>query len=116
MNIKVNVKEKLTKINESMKEIGEFNPKWMQSFQKFIFETEKAGALSKKFKELIAVALSVKSQCDRCITWHVANALQAGATKEEILEASLVAVVMSGGPGLMYLEDVLNSIEDLNSK
>lgn len=82
-------------------------------FWEFYESKQKDGALSAKFKELIGVALSVKAQCERCIVWHVKNAIDLGATRQEILEACEVAVVMSGGPGLMYLEDVQRALKDL---
>ena len=112
----MDTKEKLGAIQHHMKEVGTINSEWMNSFQAFMKESKKSGALSTKFKELIGVALSVKGQCDRCISWHVANALKAGATKDEVIEASMVAVVMSGGPGLMYMEDVMKAINDLTEK
>lgn len=112
----MNAKEKVGAIMKHMQNMGQINPEWMESFQNFMQQTKKEGALSNKMKELIGIALSVKGQCDRCIAWHVQKALTAGATKEEIVEASLVAVVMSGGPGLMYMEDVMKAIEDLSEE
>lgn len=60
------------------------------------------GALSRKIKELIFVALSVQEHCTYCIAHHVHGAMQAGATAEEIYEAAQVAVAMGGGPSLAY--------------
>ena len=94
-----------------MKNIGMANPQWMGAFQKFMQESKKEGSLSYKIKQIIGVALSVKGQCERCITWHVQKAMEAGATKSEILEACFVAVMMGGGPALMYMEDVTKAIE-----
>ncbi|TFH29352.1 MAG: carboxymuconolactone decarboxylase family protein, partial [Promethearchaeota archaeon] len=65
-----------------------------------------------KMKEIIGVAVSVKAQCERCIVWHMKSALDLGATKEEILEAAEVAVMMGGGPALMYMEDVITTIAE----
>ena len=57
----------------------------------------------KKVKELIAVALSVNAHCPWCISYHVNEALKAGATPDEIREAAWVAVLMGGGPNLSYM-------------
>jgi AhpD family alkylhydroperoxidase len=43
----------------------------------------KAGKLSAKFKEIIAVAVAHATQCPYCIDVHTKNAVKAGATKAE---------------------------------
>ena len=45
--------------------------------------------------------------------YYVNKALEAGATVEEILEASMVALKMGGGPGLMHITWVLDALKDL---
>ena len=66
-----------------------------------------AGALSCKEKELISVAIGLNLRCKYCVVIHVYEALKAGATKEEIKEAGLVAVSMGGGPVLTYFSTLL---------
>jgi AhpD family alkylhydroperoxidase len=60
------------------------------------------GALDKKFKELIAVAIGVVAGCDGCIASHTQGAARAGATKEEAAEAIGVSILMHGGPATIY--------------
>ncbi len=60
------------------------------------------GALDGKTKELIALAISVKVQCDGCIASHARGAARAGATREEAAEAIGVAILMGGGPSTVY--------------
>lgn len=60
------------------------------------------GALDKKTKELIAVALSVAARCDPCIGFHMQALAKLGASRQELDEALGVAVYMGGGPSLMY--------------
>lgn len=60
------------------------------------------GALDAKTKELLALAISVTVRCDGCIAYHVHDALEAGASRAEILEAVGVAVLMGGGPSVVY--------------
>lgn len=62
----------------------------------------KGGALDAKTKELIAAALGLAARCDYCIVHHVYEALKAGATREELIEAAYTTVGMSGGPTLTY--------------
>ena len=56
------------------------------------------GALSTKMKELIAVGISVKADCESCMQWHIDRAARAGATMHEVLEAVEVGIEMGGGP------------------
>ncbi|WP_203652157.1 carboxymuconolactone decarboxylase family protein [Secundilactobacillus yichangensis] len=60
------------------------------------------GVLDAKTKELMAVAVAISIRCDGCITDHVYNAVKAGATEDEINETVKVAMMMSGGPGVIY--------------
>jgi len=60
------------------------------------------GAVSATTKKLIFIALAVQQKCSYCIVHHVHEALQAGLSREEILEATQVAVAMGGGPSLAY--------------
>jgi AhpD family alkylhydroperoxidase len=60
------------------------------------------GALARKTKELIALAIAVSKQCDGCIAAHARSAARAGATESEVAEALGVAIAMNGGPGTVY--------------
>jgi AhpD family alkylhydroperoxidase len=61
-----------------------------------------SGALDKKVKELIAVAIGVVAGCDGCIASHTQGAARAGASKEEAAEAIGVSILMHGGPATIY--------------
>lgn len=56
------------------------------------------GDLSKKAKELIAVGISVVINCESCMQLHIEQAVEAGATQREVLEAVEVGIEMGGGP------------------
>lgn len=90
----------------------EWNPQ-TSAFLNLMNATESHGSLSSKFKELIAISISVVVKCEWCIDFHVKSALDKGATKEEIMEASWVAVLMGGGPALMYMQYVQNALDKL---
>ncbi len=91
--------------------MGKEHPDKMQAFHNFMQQVEKPGALDKKTKELIAISLSVKSQCAYCIDFHVKKALSMGITKQEIMEAAWVAVLMGGGPSFMYMQEVIKACD-----
>lgn len=61
-----------------------------------------SGALDKKVKELIAVAIGVVAGCDGCIASHAQAAARAGATRQEAAEAIGVAFLMRGGPATIH--------------
>jgi AhpD family alkylhydroperoxidase len=60
------------------------------------------GALERKTKELIALAIGVVEGCDGCIASHGQAAARAGATRQEAAEAIGVAFLMHGGPATIH--------------
>jgi|SRR6185436_7485653 AhpD family alkylhydroperoxidase len=60
------------------------------------------GAIPRKYRELIAIAVGVTTQCPYCIEAHAKGAKAAGATREEIVEATLVAAAIRAGSGTMH--------------
>jgi len=60
------------------------------------------GAIPKKYRELIAVAVACTTQCPYCIEAHAKGAKSAGATREEIVEASLVAAALRAGGATLH--------------
>ena len=69
------------------------------------------GALPKKTKELIAVGISVKIDCESCMQWHIQQAAAAGATMREVLEAVEVGIEMGGGPATVSARFALEIIQ-----
>lgn len=107
-------KELLAEFGVSVQKIMKYTPDQREGFRSFYKEVMKAGALDVKTKELIAVGTAVTSGCEGCIAAHVKGALEAGANKQEILEAAWVAVMMGGGPALSYIQCVLKALEDFS--
>ena len=60
------------------------------------------GALDRRTKELIALAIGVAEGCDGCIASHGQAAARAGATRQEAAEAIGVAFLMHGGPATIH--------------
>jgi AhpD family alkylhydroperoxidase len=60
------------------------------------------GALDRKTKELIAMAIGVVEGCDGCVASHGQAAARAGATCQEAAEAIGVAFLMHGGPATIH--------------
>lgn len=74
-----------------------------------------AGALDVKTKELIALSIGISTRCLDCIGFHVKAAIRAGATRDEVAEAASVAVVMGGGPAMMYAAKALDAYDALST-
>ncbi len=61
-----------------------------------------AGALDKKTKELIALAIACAIRCEYCIDSHTQKAKAFGATPQEVAEAIHVATVVNAGSTISY--------------
>ena len=76
-------------------------------------EVYKDAALSKKVKRLIALGIALIARCVNCIVGQTMRALEAGATKEEILETISVNMAMSGTTGIAESLRVLKLLDEL---
>lgn len=103
--------EKYEKLAEMMQEMGQEAPSMMQAFGQLHEATTQDGVLSKGTKELIALSIAVVVRCDGCIAYHVHDAIEAGESHEEIVEAIGVAVMMGGGPAVVYGVEALEALE-----
>ena len=91
-------------------------PDITRGFGGFYQSIMKEGALTLREKELIALAIGLAMRCTPCINLHVQGSLKAGATREQILEAAGVAVMMQGGPAFTYVPDVLQALDHLSGE
>ncbi|MBN2700485.1 MAG: carboxymuconolactone decarboxylase family protein [Methylohalobius sp. ZOD2] len=105
------MKAKMAQMHEAYQYLQKRYPTETQAFSHFFKETESGPALSMREKELINVALAVAGQCDWCIGSHVRSAIHAGASRDEIVEAGFMAVIMHGGPALMYLTSLVQALD-----
>ena len=74
------------------------------------------GALTLKFKELIALALCVASRCDGCVAYHAKRVCDLGASREEVLETIGVAIQMGGGPSMVYGGEALRAFDTFKAE
>lgn len=87
------------------------NSKVYKSFVDMEQKTYSNGVLSKKQKELVAIGISVVTDCESCMEWHIKQAMDDGASDEEIIEAIEVSIEMSGGPGTASARFAMNVLE-----
>lgn len=90
-------------------------PEITKTYTELMKAMYKEGTLKPKEKELISLGIAIFARCELCIALHVRRALNAGATKEEILSVCAVAVSMGGGPALVHIPVVLKYIEKFST-
>jgi AhpD family alkylhydroperoxidase len=88
-------------------------PDVMKAFWAFDKAAVAAGAISVKYKELIAVAVAVTTQCPYCIDIHTGNAKTAGATDAELVEAAMVAASLRAGGAVTHTTHALSKASEL---
>jgi AhpD family alkylhydroperoxidase len=108
-------KEIIGNISPSLAKLRKEIPDVMHAFSALAQSATKDGALDKKTKELIALALGIAGHCDGCIGFHVQKLIELGVTREEFLEMLSMAIYMGGGPSLMYAADAFSAFEEFNA-
>ena len=107
--------QQLEKIKGNMSVLSKDQPDVMAAFGALHKAGSVDGALDGKTKELIALAIGVASRCDGCISFHTHDAMKAGATRAEITDALGVAVLMGGGPSVMYATHVIEAMDQFEN-
>jgi AhpD family alkylhydroperoxidase len=102
-------------VSTSLAKLRADTPDVMKGFNALAEAATRDGALARKTKELIALALGVAGHCDACLGFHLQTLIKLGATRAEVEEALGVAVYMGGGPSLMYAADALAAFEELSA-
>jgi len=90
-------------------------PEVMKNFNDLGRSAIADGALDKKTKELMALALGVASRCDPCIGYHMQALVKLGVTRQELDETMAVVVYMGGGPSLMYAASAIAAFEEFSA-
>src|SRR5436309_12041373 len=97
-------KENLTKL----KKMDGLAPEVMKAFWAFDKAAVADGAIPGKYKELIAVAVALTTQCPYCIDIHAANARKAGASDAELVEAAMVSAALRAGAAVTHATHALS--------
>ena len=84
------------------KKLGELAPEGFQGFLAFDAAAFKDGAIPLKYKELMAVAVALTTQCPYCIEIHAQRARNAGATEQELAETTLVTAALRAGGAMTH--------------
>ena len=95
-------------------ELRKLQPEAMQGFHALARAAGADGALDKKTKELVALAIGITQRCDGCIGFHGKALVALGATRAEVAEIAAMSVYMGGGPALMYAADALRAFDQFS--
>lgn len=107
--------EILAKFYKYWGELEKVHPDAVKSFSALHQAAFKPGVLDAKTKELICLGIAVAVRCDGCIASHTRGSLEAGATEEEIVEALGVAILMGGGPSVVYVTHAMEAMEQFKT-
>src|SRR6266496_4663570 len=91
-----------------LKTMDALAPQVMKAFWAFDQAAVADGAIPVKYKELIAIAVALTTQCPYCIDIHNNNARKAGATDAEITEAAMVAAALRAGASVTHATHTLS--------
>ena len=99
-------------ILDGMQALGKEAPDVFSAFENTENRVFAPGSLDTKTKHLIAIGICACIRCRLCAARHVSEALKAGASREELVEAATVAVALGGSPALAYAATAFREILD----
>jgi AhpD family alkylhydroperoxidase len=82
--------------------VGAGAPESWKTFLAFDKVALADGAIPKKYKELMALAVGLTTQCPYCLLIHKDAAVKAGATPEEISETVFIAAALRAGAAVTH--------------
>jgi AhpD family alkylhydroperoxidase len=84
------------------KTLSELAPDAFKAFVALDEAALKDGAIPAKYKELMAVAVSLTTQCPYCMEVHTKKAKKLGATETELAETTMVAAALRAGAAVTH--------------
>lgn len=91
--------------SEDIKKLGKMGAGAPDAWKTFLAFDKAAladGAIPKKYKELMALAVALTTQCPYCLAIHKEAAIKAGATAEEISETVFVSAALRAGASVTH--------------
>ena len=102
-------------VSASLAKLRTDTPDTLRAFTSLAQAASRDGALDRKTKEFIALALGVAAHCDPCIGFHAQALVRLGATRAQVEEVLGMTVYMGGGPSLMYAAGALDAWEEFSA-
>jgi AhpD family alkylhydroperoxidase len=96
-------------VNAAVREISTANPEVVKAYAGHA--NAKSTHIDAKTRELIALAVAVTLRCDGCINAHTDAAIKAGASKEEMVDALGVAIMVNAGATMVYSARTIDAFD-----
>lgn len=106
-------REERSKMNEKILDLDHLG---IKRFFNLDSNTYRDGALPGKTKELLGLVASAVLRCNDCIDYHLEQCAKTGSTKEEIIDALNVALVVGGSIVIPHLRHAISTIEILEEE
>jgi AhpD family alkylhydroperoxidase len=87
---------------KKLAKLGELAPDAWKAFVAFDEAVVRGGVIPLKYKELMAVAVALTTQCPYCIEIHTKKAKKAGADEQELAETTLIAAALRAGGAVTH--------------
>jgi len=104
------LEKKIGKVPKFFKELTEKDPAMYELVMKFEEHIWDEGALSRKTKKLIAIAIAAALRDQHAVRAQLAGAANLGVTKDEVEEALRVTFLLSGMPAYVYGKAQLDEV------
>lgn len=109
----IRFREEREKMNEKIMNLDHLG---IKRFFNLDSNTYKQDALDPKTKELLGLVASAVLRCNDCIDYHLEQSAKTGSTKEELVDALNVALVVGGSIVIPHLRHAIQTIELLVSE
>ncbi len=106
-------REKRAVMNEKIMELDHLGVK---RFFNMDTNTYRDGALNSKTKELLGLVASAVLRCNDCIDYHLEQCAEAGWTKDEIIDAMNVALIVGGSIVIPHMRHAVETLEFLEAE
>jgi 4-carboxymuconolactone decarboxylase len=94
-------------------EVGKYRPDLFAKFMDWYNAVQEEGALSRREKALIGLAVAHALQCPYCIDAYAQVCLEAGSNPEQMTEAIHMASAIRGGAALIHGVQTHNAVEKI---
>lgn len=86
------------------------------AFLDLLRNARREGILTVKQKELCCLGIALCIKCENCIVLHTKASIEAGATRQEIIEICSLALMMGGSTVMPYTSLVFDSYDKFSLK
>jgi AhpD family alkylhydroperoxidase len=100
------------KLNKKILEQGNLEIKRFFALDGQVYQP---GVLDSKTKELLGLSASMVLRCDDCISYHIIQAREAGASRDEIFETFSIALLVGGSIVIPHLRRAVDFLEELEN-